>query len=175
MNPAVLRVNDVVELVAEPLTPFMVGASEVIVYAEFADDGSGKIEQPNRLVEHEGRHQRIRRPVANIKRAGTRDVVGAELCFPGGGDHVLGDIDPVIGISAFGILEHVRRSEPVCFRDLPWPDGQLVPGCPYKGVARFDFDNMVQQDTLQLRRVWEPGSNVRRWRKRSLVSLLRHV
>lgn len=88
---------------------------------------------------------------------------------------MLGDINPVVGISAIDIHEYIRWSETVRFRDLPGPDGQIVPGCANEGVARLDFDDMAQQDTVQLRRVREPGGNVWWWRKRLLVSLLGHV
>lgn len=161
MDQTALRANDVVQLAAEPLAPFMVGTSEIIIDAEFADDGPGEIEQADRLVEYEGRHERIGCAFANIEGAGPRHVVGAELCFPRGRDDVLGDIDPVVGISAIGIHECIGRSEAIGFRDLSRPDGQVIPCGPNEGVARLDFDNMARQNTLQLCRVWEPGSNVR--------------
>ena len=175
MDQTALRANDVIQLAAEPLAPFMVGASEIIVDAEFADDRPGEVEQAKRLVEYEGRNKRIACAFANIEGAGPRHVVGAELCFPRGRDDVLGDVDPVVGISAIGTHECIGRAEAIGFRNLPRPDGQVIPCSPNEHMARLDFDYMAQQDTLQLCRVWQPGNNVWGWRKRSLVSLLRHV
>lgn len=175
MDLAALRSNDVVQLITEPLAPFMVGAAQVVIDAELADDGSGEIEQAERCVEYEGSDERIGRTFADVKRAGPRDVVGAELGFPCCRDDVLGDIDPVIGISAMAIHEHVRWSETIRLRDLPGPDGQCVPGCPDEEMARLNVDGMTQQDTLELCRVRESGGNVWWWRKRLLISLLRHV
>lgn len=175
MYQTALRANDFIQLAAEPLTPFMVGASEIIVDAELADDRPGEVEQAKRLAEYEGRNERIGCAFANIEGAGPRHVVGAELCFPRGRDDVLGDIDPVVGILAIGTHECTGRAEAIGFRNLSRPNGQVIPCSPDEGMARLDFDNVAQQDTLQLCRVWQPCSNVWGWRMRSLVSLLRHV
>ena len=160
MDQTALRANDVVQLVAEPLAPFMVGASEIIIYAEFADDGPGEVEQANRLVEYEGCHERIGCAFANIEGAWPRHVVGAKLCFPRRRDDVLGDIDPVVGISAICIHECVGRAEAIGFRNLSRPYGQCVPGRTNECMARLDFDNLAQQDTMQLCRYRESGSNM---------------
>lgn len=82
MERASLRVNDVVQLGTEPLAPLVVRAADVIVDAKLAGDGSGQVEQTDRLVEYQGRHECIRRAFANIKRAGPRDVVATELRLP---------------------------------------------------------------------------------------------
>lgn len=175
MDPAVLRANDVVQLVAEPLAPVVIRAAEVVVDAELAGDRAGEIEQADRLVEYEGGHERIRCTCANIKRAGPRDVVGTQLSFPRRRDDVLGDINPVVGISAVGVHERIRRSESVRSRHLPRPNGQVIPGSADEGVASLDFRDVVQQDTAQSCRVGKSCSNVWRRKKRLRVSSVRHA
>lgn len=70
MKPTALRPHDVVQLIAEPLAPFMVGAAQVVIDAELAGNGPGEIEQVERFVEYEGSDQRIGCACADVKRAG---------------------------------------------------------------------------------------------------------
>lgn len=123
MDLAGLRVNNVVQLGTEPLAPLVVGASEFIVDAKLARDGSGQVKQTEWLAERQARYECIRRTFANIKRTGPGDVVGAELCLPGRRHDMIGDINPMVGISPAAIHKIARRSEPVGSRHLPGPDG----------------------------------------------------